>query len=128
MHIHIDPHDGVPIYLQIINQIKYLIASGKMPPGSELPPIRSLAERIVVNPNTVARAYRDLEMAGALVTRRGAGTYVSENGSPLADREKMRILTQRIDALVAEGEHLDISLDVVVRLLKERHAALKKKP
>jgi len=64
MNIHITPSDGVPIYLQIVNQIKYLVSSGRLADGEELPPIRTLAETLVVNPNTVARAYRELELAG----------------------------------------------------------------
>jgi GntR family transcriptional regulator len=64
MNIHISPADGVPIYLQVVNQVKYLVASGRLAPGEELPPIRVLAERLVVNPNTVARAYRELEAVG----------------------------------------------------------------
>ncbi len=66
MDIHISPHDGVPIYLQIVNQVKYLVASGRLAPGEELPAIRVLAEQLLVNPNTVARAYRELEIAGVV--------------------------------------------------------------
>ena len=84
MQIHISPNDGVPIYLQIVNQVKYQVASGRLAPGQELPPIRVLAEQLVVNPNTVARAYRELELAGVVTKRRTAGTYVSGAGSPLA--------------------------------------------
>ena len=61
MQIHISPTDGVPIYLQIVNQVKYLVSSGRLAAGEELPPIRTLAEKLLVNPNTVARAYRELE-------------------------------------------------------------------
>jgi GntR family transcriptional regulator len=98
MQIHISTADGVPIYLQIVNQIKYLVSSGRLSAGEELPPIRSLAEKLVINPNTVARAYRELEGAGIVEKRRTAGTYVSDQGSPLARRERMRILAERIDA------------------------------
>ena len=84
MQIHISATDGVPIYQQIVNQVKYLIASGRLAPGEEMPPIRVLAERLLVNPNTVARAYRELESAGVVEKRRTAGTYVSDAGSPLA--------------------------------------------
>ena len=66
MQIHISTADGVPIYLQIVNQVKFLVAAGRLTPGDELPPIRVLAERLVVNPNTVARAYRELEQAGVV--------------------------------------------------------------
>src|SRR5205814_5244936 len=103
MQLHISPHDGVPIYLQIVNQVKYLAASGRLEPGQELPPIRTLAQQLLVNPNTVARAYRELELAGVVEKRRTAGTYVSGAGSPLARRERLRILAERVDALLAEA-------------------------
>ena len=124
MQIHISPNDGVPIYLQIVNQVKYLVASGRLSPGDELLPIRVLAEKLLVNPNTVARAYRELEMAGVVEKRRTAGTYVTDQGSPLARRERMKILSERIDALLAEAKQMDISLDDVVKLMHQRHAEL----
>jgi DNA-binding transcriptional regulator YhcF (GntR family) len=124
VQIHISPTDGVPIYLQIVNQVKYLVASGRLAPGEELAPIRTLAEQLLVNPNTVARAYRELESAGIVEKRRTAGTYVSENGSPLARRERIKIITQRVDALVAEAEQMDVGLDELVKLIERRHGAL----
>src|SRR6186713_2819855 len=105
MQIHLDTSGGVPIYLQIVNQVKYLTTAGRLRPGDELPPIRALAEKLVINPNTVARAYRELESAGIVEKRRTAGTYVSDQGSPLARRERLKILTERIDALLAERRH-----------------------
>ena len=120
MDIHISPNDGVPIYLQIVNQVKYLVASGRLAPGDELPAIRLLAEQLVVNPNTVARAYRELEIAGVVEKRRTAGTYVSAAGSPLARRERLKILTERIDALLAEARQLGIRTDDVIDLVRQR--------
>src|SRR5918994_2189092 len=119
MQIHISTADGVPIYLQIVTQVKYLVASGRLAPGEELPPIRVLAERLIVNPNTVARAYRELEAAGVVEKRRTAGTYVSEHGSPLARRERIKILTERIDALLAEASQLDISFEELLKLVEQ---------
>src|SRR5678815_1062799 len=107
MQIGISASDGVPIYQQIVNQVRYLIAAGRLQPGEELPPIRVLAEQLTVNPNTVARAYLELERAGIVTKRHGSGTYISEAGSPLARRERLKILTQRADALIAEARHLD---------------------
>src|SRR5829696_8036877 len=107
MQIHVSPADGVPIF----NQIKYLISSGRMQAGEELPPIRTLAEQLLINPNTVARAYRELELAGVVEKRRTAGTYVSDAGSPLARRERLKILTERIDALLAEARQLGVRTD-----------------
>lgn len=124
MQIHISSNDGVAIYLQIVNQIKYLVASGRLAAGEELPPIRGLAEQLLINPNTVARAYRELETAGIVEKRRTAGTYVSEQGSPLARRERIKILTDRIDLLLAEATHLGVTLEDINKLVQQRHAAM----
>src|SRR5690349_12665454 len=124
MQIHISASDGVPIYQQIVNQIKYLVASGRLAAGEELPPIRVLAERLLVNPNTVARAYRELEATGVVEKRRTAGTYVSDGGSPLARRERFKILTDRVDSLLAESRQLGIGVDEVVELIRRRHQAM----
>jgi GntR family transcriptional regulator len=120
MQIHISPNDGVPIYLQIVQQVKYLVASGRLAHGEELPPIRTLAEKLVVNPNTVARAYRELEVAGVVTKRRTAGTYVSEAGSPLARSEQWRILTERVDALLVEAHQMNVSTEEIVDLIQDR--------
>ncbi|HEX7377589.1 MAG TPA: GntR family transcriptional regulator [Pirellulales bacterium] len=128
MHLRISTDDGVPIYLQIVNQVKYLVASGRLAAGEELPPIRGLAERLLINPNTVARAYRELELAGVVEKRRTAGTYVSEQGSPLARRERLKILRERIDALLAEAGQLNIAWEDVLKLIDERRAALQNSP
>ena len=124
MQIHISTADGVPIYQQIVNQIKYLVSSGRLTAGEELPPIRALAEKLVINPNTVARAYRELESAGIVEKRRTAGTYVSDQGSPLARRERLKILTERIDALLAEARQMDIAFEEIIKLAERRHATM----
>jgi GntR family transcriptional regulator len=124
VQIHISADDGVPIYLQIVNQVKYLVAAGRLAPGEELPPIRVLAERLVVNPNTVARAYRELEAEGVVEKRRTAGTYVSGAVPRLHKRERVKILTERVDALLAESRLLDIGVDEVVDLVRRRDGIL----
>lgn len=125
MHIHISPKDGVPIYRQIIQQVKYLVASGRLSPGEEIPPIRTLAKQLIINPNTVARAYRDLESEGIVESKQGSGTSISENGlSPLARKEKISILTDRCDALVSEAMQLNIERDTLVDIIKQRYDEL----
>ena len=124
MQIHISTKDGVPIYQQIINQIKYMVASGRLCPGDKLPPVRKLAEELLINPNTVARAYRELETLGLLYTRQGSGVTVSETGSPLAKEQQIKILTERIDILLAEARQMDITLEHVIALLHERSEKL----
>jgi len=127
MQIHISPHDGIPIYKQIIHQVKHLVASGRMKPNDEMPPIRQLAEQLLINPNTVARAYRDLEQAGVVTSRRGSGTVVSDNGSPLSPEEKTRILEERAGALMTEAQQLRVGLDDVLALVREQHTKLSSK-
>jgi GntR family transcriptional regulator len=127
MQIRISPQDGVPIYLQIINQVNYLVASRRLLPGEQLPPVRKLAETLVVNPNTVARAYRELETAGVLTTRRGVGVFVSETGKPsLPQRERKRILSERIDILLAEARQMGVEIEEIVELLRQREKAIGK--
>ena len=128
MQIHISQSDKVPIYKQIVNQVKYRVASGQLVAGEELPPIRVLAAQLGINPNTVARAYRELEQDGLVTTRRTAGTYVSGTGSRLARRERVKILTERIDALLAEARQLNIDLEEVIDLLRQRDEAMQPHP
>src|SRR5687767_3583639 len=103
MQIQISTADGIPIYQQIVNQVRYLMAAGRLRPGDELLPIRVLAEQLTVNPNTVARAYLELERAGMVTKRHGTGTYVAETRSRVPHREKLRILAKRADALLSEA-------------------------
>ena len=124
MDLHVSPAEGVPIYLQIVNQVKYLISSGRLAAGEELPPIRTLAEQLLINPNTVARAYRELELAGVVEKRRTAGTYVSGGASPLSRRERVKILGRRVDALLAEARQMDVSLEDVIDLIHQRDRAM----
>src|SRR4051812_12479068 len=124
MHIHITQSEGVPIYQQIVNQVRYLVASGRLAPGEELPPIRTLAEQLVVNPNTVARAYRELEVAGVVTKRRTTGTYVSGGAAPLATGARLELLTERVDALVDEARQLDITPDELVGHVRDRAGRL----
>ena len=124
MQLNITSDDGIPIYIQIVNQVKYLVVSGRLTAGDELPPIRVLAEQLMVNPNTVARAYLELEHSGIVTKRHGAGTYVAETGAPLPQREKLKILTSRADALLTEARHLDVGLPEIIKLLRERDALM----
>jgi GntR family transcriptional regulator len=125
VEITINVTDGVPIYRQIVNQVKYLVASGLLLPGEELPPIRTLALQLKVTPNTIVKAYGELEAAGVVHKRQGSGTFISE-GKPrqVALRERRRVIEQRIDALLAEAHQLSFSMEDVLKMVRERKTAM----
>ena len=125
MDITINLTDGVPIYRQIVNQVKYLVASGLLQPGEELPPIRTLALQLKVTPNTIVKAYGELETSGVIQKRQGSGTFVSEGRpQPVALRERRRVIEKRIDALLAEAHQLNFTDDDILRMVRERRAAM----
>jgi GntR family transcriptional regulator len=125
VQVRVSTKDGIPIYLQIINQIKYMVASGRLAPGDKLPPVRKLAEQLLINPNTVARAYRELETVKVLNTRQGSGVFVAEGVSPLARREQTKILRERIDMLLAEARQMDIGIAAIIELIKQQNQHIK---
>ena len=125
MDITINLTDGVPIYRQIINQVKYLVASRLLLPGEELPPIRTLALQLKVTPNTIVKAYGELEISGIIQKRQGSGTFVSEGRpQPVALRERRRVIEQRIDSLLAEAHQLNFTTDDILRMVRERKATM----
>jgi len=126
MNITINLKDGVPIYRQIANQIRYMVASGLLQPGEEISPVRALALKLNVTPNTIVKAYDELEAAGVIYKRRGAGCYISDTQTPLARKERNRILENRIDGLLAEAHQLDFEEKELLDLIKQRLKALSK--
>ena len=123
MQLRISMQDGAPIYQQIAEQMKYLVAAG-LKPGDDVPPIRVLAEQLRINPNTVARAYLELEREGVVTMRQGFGTTVAQVKNLLPRREKLRLLAEPADVLLTNARHLNVGLDEVVLLLRERDAAM----
>ena len=102
-----NPSSGVPIYLQLMEQVKHGIETGALRPGEQLPGIRPLAEQLVINPNTVAKVYRELEHEGVIELRHGAGAFVARNARVKKVAEKVRagqiIVATAIDALRKRG-------------------------
>ena len=97
MIFRINPQSGVPMYLQLIEQVRHAIESGALRPGDQLPGIRKVAEDMVMNPNTVAKAYREMEHAGLIVLRHGAGAFVAEHHPAVQARavQRARNVVQR---------------------------------
>lgn len=116
--------DGPPIYQQIVEQIRFRIVSGQLVVGDELPTIRGLAESSRVNPNTVARAYRELENEGLVEKRRTVGTFVAACGAKLTATERRRLLAPHIDRVLVQAKQLGMPLDDLLAQLTERNAQL----
>ena len=124
MQLKLDLQDGTPLYQQIVEQVKYLVAGGRMKPGDAVPPIRALAEQLRINPNTVARAYMELERGGVLVMRQGFGTTIAPANAAVPHREKLKLLAKPADSLLTDARHLSVGLDEVIGLVRERDALL----
>lgn len=109
MYIRIDPSNGLPIYIQIIKQIKTQIAMGRLLPEEPLPSVRQLALDLAVNPNTIARAYRDLEAGGIIYKRAGQGTFVASLGVEMSRRARKKTCGELVEKAVVEGVHLGLT-------------------
>lgn len=120
MWFHVDPSSGVPIYLQVVNQVKRAVASGLLDKGDQLPSVRELAMELTVNPNTVAKAYQELERDGTIQTVRGVGTFISEKQQKLVLEERFKALEGVIDKVLVEAHHLGFNFNVVRETLEER--------
>jgi len=124
MFVRIDTTSGIPIRQQITDQIKHMIAAETVLVGDRLPTVRELALELRVNPNTVARAYQDLEQEDVVETRRGLGTFARLPGSRLDADERRRIVARNIDGALVEAIHLGIDADQVREIIDERIALL----
>jgi GntR family transcriptional regulator len=120
----VSPSSGEPIYLQLIRQVKQSVASGVLAPGARLPSVRALASSLVINPNTVARAYRALEEEGLIESSAGrAGSFVASRPHALGAVERRRRLQPYLDRLIEESRALGVSgedLEELVRKALER--------
>ena len=104
MIFHINPSSGVPLYLQLIEQVKHAVETGALRPGDQLPTIRQLSEQVVMNPNTVVRAYRQLDQEGIIEMRHGSGAFVSSAApGPRVSRKAQTLVGSMIDRLMALG-------------------------
>ncbi len=116
--------DGPPIYQQIVDQIRFRIVSGQLSVGDELPTIRGLAESARVNPNTVARAYRELETEGLVEKRRTVGTFVAAGSERVSAAQRRRLIAPHVDRVLIQAKQLGMSLDELVAQLSERNSQL----
>ena len=120
MWFHVDVRSGVPIYMQILNQVKRATASGLLKPGDQMPSVRELALELTVNPNTVAKAYQELERDGVIKTVRGIGTFVAEKEVKIVYEERVKVLLTAIDKVLIEAHHLGFSEDEVRQFIDDK--------
>ena len=120
MEMHVDVASRLPIYQQLANQIREAIARGDIQPEAGLPSVRQLSKDLVVNPNTVARAYTELEREGLLVSRPGRGVFVAQPRSELTPAAPDPRFTEQLDRLLTEAVHLGYSAEEVFALVSRR--------
>jgi GntR family transcriptional regulator len=120
MIFQIDFKAGKPVYLQLVDQVRYAAASGMLRPGEPLPGIRPLAEELRVNRNTIAKAYAELESQGVIETLPGKGCFLKANNSPFTKVVRDKLLEKEIDEAVVMAHHLQISRDAFMQMVNER--------
>jgi len=122
MILRIDTASSIPVYAQIVDQVKRAIASGSLQPGDPLPSLREMAIKLRVNPLTVNKAYKQLEAEGLIKTRQGLGSFVSSN-KPASDQFRRETLEREVDDLLVDAYHLGVPFDELKDLIAERMQA-----
>ncbi len=120
MWFKINPASGIPIYLQIGQQIKTAVASGALQPGDQLPSVRELALELTINPNTAAKAYQELEREGIITTIRGKGTFIANQETPLNSKANLELLNHNIDRLIIDALNMRLDLQELKELIDKR--------
>lgn len=120
MNFYIDPASGVPFYRQIIDQIKYAIARGELRPGDQLPTVRQLAVDLAINPNTVGKAYSQLEILGILQTQQGSGTFISPQKVEVSELERQEKLDSLCRDFITSAASYGFTLDELIEAVRDR--------
>jgi len=123
----LDFESGVPVYRQIIDQVTGGMASGALKPGDQLPTVRQMAVDLAINPNTVVRAYRELEIRGVLETQQGTGTFISQQKVKVTEVERQRRLNQLVSEFVARAGAGGFTIQDVLQQLRDLEAEQEKK-
>ena len=115
----LDGHSGVPVYRQLIDQVQAAVASGVLASGDQLPTVRQVAVDLAINPNTVSRAYREMEIRGMLDTQQGTGTFVADRKIEFSKDERERMLAQLTGEFVSRAGAAGFTLKQLMKALKE---------
>lgn len=127
MLLQVDFKSGKPVYLQLVDQVRYAAASGVLKPGEPLPSIRPLAEELRVNRNTVAKAYAELESQGVIETVAGKGCFLKNGNSPFKKSARQEILFREIDEAIVAAHHLQVGEEELLTLIKQRLKAFEER-
>ena len=119
MYIHVDPNNPTPIYLQIVRQIKNAAATGLLAAGDKLPSVRELSQELGINPNTIARAFQELERDGVIDTVRGVGSFVSQKGFTMSESQRRERVEKIIRELLTEAYHLQFTREELGELIQK---------
>jgi GntR family transcriptional regulator len=119
LHFQIDPHSGIPVYRQVMDQVKYYLAAGTLKPGEQLPSIRELASTLAVNPTTVVKAYTELEHEKAIEMRHGKGAFAAASSRGMNTAEREKALRRLARQLAVEAGQMGATVGQVLRLVEE---------
>lgn len=120
----IDQRSSTPIYQQLVQEIKESILKGVLQPGDKLPSVRGLSARLTINPNTIQKAYQELERQKVIEMLRGKGTFVSIDYKPSKDEEKMSILKDNLKKILIEAHYMGLNQDKIIQMVKQIFAEL----
>lgn len=123
--INIDSRSSKPIYEQVVDGIKENIIKGILQPGDKLPSVREMSAMLTTNPNTISKAYKELERQKAIETIKGKGTYVASDYKPKIDEDKLEILEKKIKDILIEAHYMGMEKDEVINLLEKIYGELK---
>lgn len=126
MFFKIDPSNGLAIYEQIVRQVTFAVAHETLKPGDLVPSVRELARSLAINPNTVARAYRELQSEGVIDTVRGTGLAVTSGARRRCQDERVKLLRRRLRHVLEEGKHSQLDLTELRQIVDEEFARLEK--
>ena len=115
----LDGHSGVPVYRQLIDQVQGAIATGALKPGEQLPTVRLVAVELAINPNTVSRAYREMEIRGILDTQQGTGTFISDRQTEPTQEERQRQLSQLVGEFVSRAGAAGLTVDELINAMQQ---------
>ena len=120
LYLQIDPRSGIPVYRQVMDQVKYYVASGTLKVGSQLPSIRELSKALSVNPTTIVKAYTELQHEGVIEMKQGRGAFVAELGAGMSNEERRKVLGRLARQMMVEARQMGAPPELVRQVVEEQ--------